>query len=205
MKNTSELSVVLLAAGLSSRMAGRHKLLLPFGGHTLLEQTFLELGAAKPGEILVVTGHEENRVRAVLAGHAVHWVHNPDYAAGMSSSIRAGVAAAAPDTAGYMIALADMPLISAGEYRRMIKTFFEQLAVDPAAIVRPRYGGTWGNPVLFSARYRAELLALEYPEGARPILQAHPQHLRACDMPTDAVLLDADTEEGYRLLLARQG
>lgn len=197
------ISAIVLAAGLSSRMGAPNKLFLPFGKQTVLETTLGHLEAAAIGEILVVTGHEQGRVRELLQNKPYRQVENPDYRLGMSSSIKAGVAAARPDTAGFMICLADMPLIGAAEYRLLAETLLSVLKTDPEAIIQPRFREQPGNPVLFSARYRAVLLALEYPEGARPIVQAHREHLVPVQMPTDAVLLDADTPEAYQILLAR--
>ena len=194
---------IVLAAGLSSRMGAQNKLFLPFGKQTVLETTLRQIGAAGLLEILVVAGHEQERVRDLLQNTPYKLVENPDYRQGMSSSIKAGVAAARPDAAGFMICLADMPLISGEEYRLLTKALLSALATDPMAIVQPRFQEQAGNPVLFSARYRAALLALEFPEGARPIVQANREHVVPVSMPTDAVLLDADTPEAYQILLDR--
>lgn len=195
------ITAIVLAAGLSSRMGAQNKLLLPFGGATILEATLEQLAAAGPGEILVVTGHEQERVHELLKNKPYRLVENPDYRQGMSSSIKAGVAAARPDAAGFMICLADMPLIRAAEYNLLAESLVSALKTDPDAIIQPRFGEQAGNPVLFSARYRAALLALEYPEGARPVVQANRKHIVPVQMPTEAVLRDADTPEAYQTLL----
>lgn len=197
------ISAIVLAAGLSSRMGAVNKLFLPFGKQTVLEITLEQIGAAGLPEILVVAGHEQERVRDLLQNTLYKLVENPDYRQGMSSSIKAGVTAARPDTAGFMICLADMPLINGAEYRRLAEALKNALEADPKAIVQPRFGEQTGNPVLFSAHYRAALLALEFPEGARPIVQVNRDHIVPVSMPTDAVLLDADTPEAYQILLDR--
>lgn len=194
---------IVLAAGLSSRMGAVNKLFLPFGKQTVLETTLARIESAGIAKILVVTGYEQERVRELLQGKPYRLIENPDYRQGMSSSIKAGVAATPPDAAGFMICLADMPLISGEEYRLLTKTLLLALETDPMAIVQPRFQEQAGNPVLFSARYRAALLALEFPEGARPIVQANRNHIVPVSMPTDAVLLDADTPEAYQILLDR--
>jgi len=197
------MTAIVLAAGASRRMGTENKLLLPFGSQTLLETTLTQLEAAGIGEILVVVGHEKEQVYALLKNKPYKIVENPGYLEGMTTSIRAGVAEARADTAGFMICLADMPLISAAEYRLLAETFTAALKTDAATIVQPRYQDRPGNPVLFSARYRNDLLALQYPEGAKPIVQAHRDHLVLVEMPSDAVLLDADTPAAYQLLLDR--
>jgi len=197
------MTAIVLAAGASRRMGAENKLLLPFGSQTLLETTLTQLEAADIGEILVVVGYEKEQIHALLKNKPYKIIKNPRYLEGMTSSIRAGVAETRPDTAGFMICLSDMPLISAAEYRLLAETFAAALKTDAAAIVQPRYQGRPGNPVLFSARYRNDLLALQYPEGAKPVVQAHRDHLVLVDMPSDAVLLDADTPAAYQLLLDR--
>lgn len=195
------LSIILLAAGMSRRMGAANKLLLPFGQSTVLETTLRHLLDAQIGDILVVTGHEANLVEKVLK--SARTIHNPNYAQGMTASIQAGIAQAHPASLGFMMCLADMPLIRAAEYRLLAGALTEHLQADPLAIVQPRFRGQAGNPVLFSAHYRSALLSLEASEGARPIVQAHAAHRYFSEMPSDAVLLDADTPEGYQLLLER--
>lgn len=196
-------AILLLAAGCSSRMDAGNKLLLPFGGQTLLEATLTELEMSGLGNILVITGHQASEVCTVLHGRPHRLVENPDYRTGMSSSIRAGIIHAEENTDGFMICLADMPLIPATVYRHLADAFASFLAHDPRAIVQPRFQHRRGHPVLFSAAYRTALQTLRFPEGAREILQENPQHLYTVDVDTDAILLDADTAEGYRLLLER--
>jgi len=197
------MTAIVLAAGLSRRMGAENKLFLPFGKQTLLEATLSHIEAADIGEILLVVGYDMERVHQLLKYKPYNIIENPGYLEGMTSSIRAGVAGTRPDTTGFMICLADMPLISAAEYRLLAETFTAVLKTNNAAIVQPRCQGRPGNPVLFSARHRNDLLALQYPEGAKPIVQAHRDHLVLVDMPSDAVLLDADTPAAYQLLLDR--
>ena len=195
------LSIILLAAGMSRRMGTANKLLLPFGRTTVLETTLEELQCAHIGEVLVITGHEADSVEKVLK--MVKTIKNPHFSQGLTGSIQTGIAQTAPAAKGFMICLADMPLIRAAEYRLLAGVFAERLSTDPLAIVQPRFQGQPGNPVLFSAHYRSALLALGTPDGAKPLVQAHATHRYFTDMPTDAVLLDADTPEAYQLLLER--
>jgi molybdenum cofactor cytidylyltransferase len=90
------LTAIVLAAGMSERMAGENKLLLPFGDKTMLETTLGQILAASVGEVAVVTGHEAERVQVFLKNRRVKTVLNSDFAIGMTSSIQAGVRAASP-------------------------------------------------------------------------------------------------------------
>ena len=86
-------SAVMLAAGLSSRMQGQHKLLLPVGGQPAVRRTVSALAAAGPGEIVVVTGFKGRAVMEALDGLPVTFQYNPRYEEGQMTSVAAGVAA----------------------------------------------------------------------------------------------------------------
>ncbi|HEV3251229.1 MAG TPA: nucleotidyltransferase family protein, partial [Puia sp.] len=108
------LSAIVLAAGLSKRMGKANKLLLPYKGKTVIEIVVENILTAGLGEVIVVTGHEEEKLRNALKNLAVDFVHNPRYLTGMTSSIQEGIRPAKGK--GYMICLSDMLLISADEY-----------------------------------------------------------------------------------------
>lgn len=195
------LTIIVLAAGMSRRMGRINKLLLPFGGRTILEATLDQLLAAGAEEILVVLGHEAERIQPLLEKYPVGTVFNPDFAQGMTTSIQAGVRAAATGTEGYMICLSDMPLIEPATYRSIIRTFDEN-KTDQSLIVQPVFETNAGNPVIFSAGYKNEILALTFSEGCKPIVQKKREHIHYVRVSTKAILLDADTEEAYQALLA---
>jgi molybdenum cofactor cytidylyltransferase len=76
-----KVAAVLLAAGLSSRMGGRNKLLIEIGGEPLVRRsarTYLAAGA----DVHVVLGHEAGAVRVALAGLPLTFVENPNFAVG---------------------------------------------------------------------------------------------------------------------------
>jgi len=194
------LSVILLAAGMSRRMGAQNKMLLPLGDSTIVETTLENITAAEIGEVVVVTGYEPQQVRVLLEGKGVRLVHNPDFASGMTTSIQAGVRAASPETSGFMICLADMPLILPDEYRHLAQLFAQHLAVNPALIVQAYSGKKPGNPVIFSAQYRAEILNLTWLEGCKPIVQANRAAVFPVNFATDHFIIDLDTPEDYQML-----
>lgn len=197
------LTVIVLAAGLSRRMGGENKLLLPFKGKTMLETTLDRILESGVGEVVVVTGHEADRIRPILEKRPVKVVFNPDYATGMTSSIQAGTRAASPDTEGFMICLSDMPLIEPATYRLLASVFLEKLRTKARVIVQPVFENTPGNPVIFSAVYKDDILALEFPEGCKPIVQANRAFVLRVEVGTDAVTRDADTPEGFEQMKKR--
>ena len=193
------ISAIILAAGESTRMGAENKLLLPFQGTTLLGATVTAVTHSRVGETIVVVGHEQERVRKALAGLPVRIVFNPDYREGMSTSIHAGVRACSPDTRGLMICLSDMPRVGSADLNRLIDRFE---GADQDAIVLPTFSGQRGNPVLFSCRFRPEVLAVRGPTGGcKSVVKAHPEAVIEVPLERDNVLQDIDTPEDYRRLL----
>lgn len=190
--------IILLAAGRGLRMGGPNKLLLPFAGKTVLETTLDRLCAAAPGPVCVVTGHARADLLPILQQFPVQEVFNPDYAQGMTGSIQAGIRALPPDAPGYMICLADMPLIAPDTYRRLLTYFHQHLEAQPDLVVLPRFQGQKGNPVCFAGTYRPALLAHTDPEGCRSLVQAHAAKVHWVDVPDAGILQDLDTEADYR-------
>jgi molybdenum cofactor cytidylyltransferase len=195
-----KISALVLAAGESKRMAGKHKLLLPFAGKTVVECTVDAILQTDIGEVIVVLGHEAQAVRRILGGRQLRFVYNPDYRQGMASSIHAGLAALAPDAGAVMISLADLPLVQTAELNLLISAFLQS---KTKTIAVPTFAGQRGNPVIFDLRYRSEMLALRGDVGCKSILARHPEAVLEVEMPTANVLEDVDTVEAHERLIAR--
>lgn len=182
------ISAVVLAAGASTRM-GQPKLLLPLGGEPLVRRAVRQVAEAGFDDVLVVVGAEHKRVLAALEGLAVRHALNPGYATGIGSSFRTAVQAL-PQSAAAMFALADQPLITASDYRRLLDAYRER----PDGIVSVRYGEVTAPPHLFDREFFPELAVLVH--GARPVLQRHPGRRRVLEFAPE-LLLDVDTPEDY--------
>ena len=193
-------SAIVLAAGESRRMGDRNKLLLPLRGTTMIRRVVESVSHNGAGEVVVVLGHQGERIRAALGGLDVVFAENPHYADGMSTSIHAGVGAAALAADAYMICLSDLPLIEPDEYRRLIDAFGEAYREDDRAIVLPVFEGQRGNPVVLSAAYAPAILAHQGVVGCRSIVRDHPDHVTRVEMETDHVLHDVDTPGEYGAL-----
>src|SRR4051794_2130498 len=137
-------TAIVLAAGTSSRM-GQPKQLLPFEGKSLVRRAAEAAVGSKTRQTIVVTGAASQQVDAELAGLAVMLVHNDQYAEGMSTSLRAGLRAVRPEVDAVVVLLADQPLITS----EIINGLIELYQQTSAKIVRPRYDGQPGNPVLW--------------------------------------------------------
>ncbi len=163
-----DIHAVLLAAGRSSRMGGPNKLLAMFDGVTLIRRMADTLIAAGL-DIAVVTGHQSGRIEAVLDGLEIAFTHNPDFADGLSSSLKAGVRSLAATADGAMIVLADMPGLSAADIRSLCDAF---QAAGGQSIVRATHGGKRGNPVILPRQVFAMIEHLTGDTGARGLIEA---------------------------------
>ncbi|MEX0924255.1 MAG: molybdopterin-binding/glycosyltransferase family 2 protein [Rhodovibrionaceae bacterium] len=191
------IAAIVLAAGKSSRMGSENKLLAAVAGKAMVTWPVAAARAAGCSEIVVVTGRDREDIEAVLAGEDLRFVHNPAYAEGLASSLKAGIGALSDTADGAAILLGDMPKLRADHLKKLFDAFARQ---DGAAICVPSYDGRWGNPVLFDRRFFAEIQTLSGDAGARAIVQEHADSVAEIAMPDDAVLLDIDTPEALRAL-----
>ncbi|HCO92904.1 MAG TPA: molybdenum cofactor cytidylyltransferase [Phycisphaerales bacterium] len=184
---------IVLAAGLSNRM-GVQKLLLPFGGKTVISHIVDQLLASSIGEVHVVVGHEAERISAELSGRAVSIVNNPNYKSGMLSSVRRGLRNLPEKCRAVLVVLGDQPSITTELIEQMLQSF----AATEKSILVPLYKGKRGHPILFSERYRDEILAQYDDVGLRGLLHAHPDDVSELSVSTSAVLCDMDCPQDYR-------
>lgn len=189
---------VVLAAGTSSRL-GRPKQLLPVGGEPLVRHTLRAILASKLDDVLVVLGHEADAVQSAIAALPVRVVHNPDFARGQSTSVRAGLAALAPETEAAVFLLGDQPGVDPDVIDALITAWRD----TNAPIVAPRYTGGIGNPILFDRRLFPELGTLEGDRGANRIVRLLERQGRLEIVPIHhPAPPDVDIESDYTALLA---
>ncbi|MFH6782360.1 MULTISPECIES: nucleotidyltransferase family protein [Methylobacterium] len=182
---------VLLAAGRGTRFGASPKLLSPLDGKPLVRHAAEAALAAGLGPVVAVLGHAGGEVRAALGGLDLILVENPDYAAGLSTSLRAGLGALPDDVAASLVLLGDMPRVGSGLLVRLAEAF-RGAAVAPSAVV-PVRDGRRGNPVLLNRRLLADGLAgLTGDRGAGPLLARRGDVL---ELPVEdpGILVDVDT------------
>jgi molybdenum cofactor cytidylyltransferase len=184
------IAAVVLAAGRSTRM-GANKLIADVGGKPMVRRVVVAALESAASPVLVVTGHQQAEVRSALAGLDVVFVHNPNYAQGLSTSLKAGIAAAPPSVAGVLVLLGDMPLIAPGHLDQLIAAFRDRAEV----VIVPVHAGKRGNPVLWPRAFFAAMLGLEGDAGAKRLLATNAGCVREVDLGTDAIFLDVDTAE----------
>ncbi|MDQ0394010.1 molybdopterin-binding/glycosyltransferase family 2 protein [Labrys monachus] len=190
-------AAVVLAAGRSTRMGGPNKLLADYRGKPLVRHAVEAALASKASGVTVVTGHQAEDVRAALAGLAVAFVHNPDFAEGLSTSVRAGVGALPPHCDAALISLADMPLVDAALIDRLIDAFEP---AKGALVVLPMVDGRRGNPVIWARRFFGDLAGLQGDAGARQILAANADAVVELPVETQGASIDIDTPEALETL-----
>jgi CTP:molybdopterin cytidylyltransferase MocA len=193
-------SAILLAAGAGSRFGGG-KLLAPYRGRPLIEATLSNLADAPVDEMVVVVGEDTEGLREVCAPYGFRAVENPEWAEGMSTSVRTGLRSLGPEARAAVVLLADQPLVGAGAVERLVAAFEAGARVAVAT-----YGGRPRNPVLFSREVWPLLMTeLSGDEGARPFLRRHPELV--AQVPCDGVgdPADVDTVEDLRRLERLRG
>jgi molybdenum cofactor cytidylyltransferase len=181
---------IVLAAGRSSRMGPRNKLLEPVNGEPMIRRAAATALASGTAPIVVVTGYEAAAVTATLHGLDVTAILNPDYADGLSTSLRAGLRALSPDIEGALILLGDMPETEVGVLRALMAAF-----TDASAICVPMRHGRRGNPVLWGRRYFAEMMELTGDTGAKPLMARHEAKLVDVEVMTDSIFHDIDAPD----------
>jgi len=193
-------AALILAAGASSRM-GSPKQLLDWEGQPLVRAAAEVALAARLEPLLVVVGGAQAAVADALAGLPLRIIANPDYAAGQSTSLRAGIAALGQDADAVVVLLGDQPFVTAAIVERLVAEW----QASGAAIVAPTYAGQRGNPVLFAHAVFPELLAVEGDQGARSVLAADRARVRLVAFDNPRPLADIDTPEDYARLREGRG
>ncbi|MBN9585685.1 MAG: 4-diphosphocytidyl-2C-methyl-D-erythritol kinase [Afipia sp. 62-7] len=193
-------AAIVLAAGRSTRMGGPNKLLAELNGKRLVRIVSEQALASKASSVIVVTGHQRAEVEAALAGLNVKFVHNPDFAAGLATSVKTGIAAVPEAANGAIVCLGDMPLIDARLIDRLVDAFSPERG---SLIAVPVAEGRRGNPVLWSRRFFPELMALDGDVGARHLIARHMEAVTEVEVLGNSAFLDIDTPE--MLSNARKG
>ena len=186
-------AAVVLAAGLGRRMGGTNKLLADVGGRPMIARVVDSFLASKASPVIVVVGHEAERVRAALVGKDVVFVENASFEEGLGASLRTGIAAAdalVPPVEGALVALGDMPFVRPAHIDQLIGSFDPR---GPFSVCVPVHDRKRGHPVLWSRRHFAEMAKLEGDVGARALLERHADAVLAVPIEDAAVHVDVDT------------
>jgi molybdenum cofactor cytidylyltransferase len=197
-RRARQVCAIVLAAGRSRRMAPLNKLLVTDGkGLPMISRVVDNVLASRARPVIVVTGHERERVEEALAGRPVLFAHAEEYAEGLSASLKAGLRAVPAEAEGVLICLGDMPLVTGPMLDRLIGAFDPE---EGRAVVQPTFRGKQGNPMLWSREFLAEMLEISGDIGARHLAAKHADRLVEVEMADDAVLRDFDTTDALKAL-----
>jgi len=183
------IAAIVLAAGRSRRMGPRNKLLAEIGSMPMVRRVAITALSSQAEPVFVVTGHQRARIEAALAGLGIAFVDNPDFATGLSTSLRRGLAALPADIDGVVICLGDMPQVTTKTIDRLIAAFDPR---EGRAICVPTRNGRRGNPVLIARRFFAEIQTIAGDIGARALIGANPEAVHEVRTSDDGILIDID-------------
>jgi molybdenum cofactor cytidylyltransferase len=184
---------MILAAGESRRM-GKTKLLLPFGGKTIIETIIENVIRSKADKILVVLGSDKEKIEKKIKSFPLEFAFNPDYRSGMLSSIQTGFKALPEDAQAVLIILGDQPSVSSQVINKIIAAYKK----TGKGIVLPVYKKERGHPVLIDIKYRQEVANLSPKIGLRKLVYNRPDDILEVKVETSSVLRDIDNAEDYR-------
>jgi CTP:molybdopterin cytidylyltransferase MocA len=184
---------VVLAAGAGERMGRRPKCLLELGGVPLIRRTLIALSGAGVDEVVVVLGHHAEQVDAAVETFPVTVVHNPQPDDGQVSSQRIGLAALTGKLDAVLVVLADQPLVNAQDISALIGAYKKRgPGVD---VLYPEVAGQRGNPVVFSAEVREQILADGADVGCRQWQAANAARVQPFVTDNRRYRIDLDTLE----------
>ena len=186
------ISAILLGAGESKRM-GVDKLSLPWGRETVLEHCLETLLKSEVKEVIVVLGHRDKMLKSLSRNRKVKTVVNPLFRKGMSTSIRRGLQMIHPYSQGFLIALGDQPYLKTRTINALIRVFGRR----KEGIILPSFRGRMGHPVIFSQKYKKELLGLKGDVGGKSIIERYSKDVRKVPVKSAGVVKDIDTWQNY--------
>ena len=198
----TSVSAILLAAGLSSRMDGPNKLLLPWKETTLIQHILSQVLLSDVTEVVLVLGRDTDLIKNMVGIHPkLKIVENHNYETGMTSSIQEGVNKAKGNA--YMICLSDMPFLNELDYNAVIEAYASNLS-EAKDILLPQYEGKKANPVIFNTAYKDAILNHKEVNGCSSIVKQHMDRVIRFDVGNDHFILDIDTLLDYQKLKSAQ-
>ncbi|MEW5979421.1 MAG: nucleotidyltransferase family protein [Acidobacteriota bacterium] len=196
----ANVAAVVLAAGKSERM-GQPKALLNFHGRSFLQHICAEIAASQLTECVVVLGHQAKMIQNRAAGVPARFEFNRQYEQGQLSSLLCGLKSLPLSSLdGAMLFLVDHPEVN----RQLIDSLLTRFSQKRCALVIPVFGGRKGHPVIFGARTFGDLLAAPPEQGAVFVVRKYRDETEYLEVQEPGVLVDVDTPEDYRSLLAAQ-
>jgi len=196
-------AAVLLAAGAGTRMGNKPKSLLELDGVPLIRRQIIALLGAGVTELVVVLGHHAKQIAPLLQDMAVTLVINPNPDASPISSQRLGLQSLSGQTDAVLMALADQPLIETQDVQQLLNAFKQR--PEGANLLFPCVQGQPGNPVVFTAQVRSDILACPTEIGCKQWRQQHARQVHAFNCDNPHFVQDVDTPEDIDKLRLNSG
>jgi len=192
---TANISAIILAAGMSSRM-GELKPLMPLGETTVIEHIVRMFRAAGVGDICVMAGCRVEEVATALPSLEVRLVVNESWASGMFSSIKTGIENLGANCDAFFILPVDIPLVRPGTINALLAAY------QPGLIIHPIFQGRRGHPPLISSYFRQKILNYNGAGGLRSFMGQN--ELFAVDLAVAdrGILSDMDTPRDYQKIVS---
>jgi len=191
------LSLIVLAAGKSTRMHGRNKLIAKVKGTPMIRRVVVAALESKVDEVIVVVGWEADKVRKALAELPCRIVLNKDYAKGQSTSVKAGLRDVGETTQAILVLPGDVAMIDS----RSINIVIDDYSLRKRLIAIATYKGKLGHPVLLDRQLFNEIGAInEQTHGLKSVIEKYRRKIRLIETDSPNVLHDVDTPEDLRKL-----
>ena len=173
---------------------GEPKQLLPFGNSTIIETAIGNMLGSTLDEVIVIIGHESERVRRKIQNKPVKVLFNPDYQEGMLTSAQCGVQALPEWADAFALMLVDQPFITPDLINRVVDAYNG----TDKGIALPSYNYRRGHPVIFNRRYASDILALKAEsDGIRSLFRKNADDIHYVIVDTNRVLKDIDYRKDY--------
>lgn len=194
-----KIAAIVLAAGLSSRMEGGFKPLLPLGESTVLERAVTLFQRAGVMDVRVVSGHRSEELRPVVARSGCQLVVNPDYLDGMFTSVIAGIASLKNEIDAFFVLPVDLALVRPATIERLLVASHN----SNAKVFYPVFMGMRGHPPLIAGRLSAEIAAWQGKGGLQGALAKYEEDALEVEVADELILRDMDTPDDYTVLKQR--
>jgi molybdenum cofactor cytidylyltransferase len=183
------ISSILLAAGQSKRMQGENKLLKKYKKKYLINHILKSLIKSKVNKIIIVLGYENKKIKKIaLKSKKIIFVVNSQYLKGISTSIKCGLKKISKKNIGFLIAHADMPLVS----KTILNALCSALKNKNEEIFIPVYKKRIGNPLAFKYSMIKSLKRIKGDRGAKKLIRSNKSKIKLMKMKSKSILIDFD-------------
>jgi molybdenum cofactor cytidylyltransferase len=183
---------IILAAGESKRM-GSPKMLLDFGGRTMIERVIENVIASEINNYMIVLGADKDKLIGIINRYPVRCCFNENYFEGMLSSVQCGIRNISADFEAALIFQGDQPFITPDVVRQVISSYRSK----GKGIVIPTSEGKRGHPLLIDGKYRNEVELIDSSLGLRSLAHRFSNDVTEVETNNPGILRDFDTYADY--------